>query len=77
VVGENRVHLVGHGRDQVAQEVAGHPRRDRLVQLDKGELARAIDGNEQVKATLLGNRLLPWRCRQRCRLERVRWGMVA
>jgi hypothetical protein len=39
------MHLVGHGRDQGAQEVARDAAGDLLVQLDKGELGRAVDRN--------------------------------
>ena len=39
---EHRVPVVGHGLDQVAEEVAGHAGRGLLVQLDKGELGRAV-----------------------------------
>src|SRR5215211_6211498 len=34
IVGENRMHPVGHGRDQGAQEVARHTAGDLLMQLD-------------------------------------------
>ena len=49
VVGEHRVDLVRHGRDQGPQEVARHPPCGFLMQLGEGELARAIDGDEQVE----------------------------
>src|SRR4028119_615209 len=42
VVGEHRVDPVGHGRDEVTKEVARNAPRRLLVQLDKGELARAV-----------------------------------
>ena len=55
------MHLVGYGLDQVAQEVAGHPRVSLLVQLDeacpelrrRGEPGRAVDGHEGVELALL------------------------
>ena len=51
---EHRVDLVGHGRDKVAEEVARDAPRRLLVQLDKGELGRAVDGHEEVELALLG-----------------------
>jgi putative ABC transport system permease protein len=54
VVGEHRVDPVGHGRDEVTKEVARNAPRRLFVQLDKGELARAVDGHEQVKPALFG-----------------------
>jgi hypothetical protein len=53
VVSENRVHLVGHGFDQVVQKVARHARCDLLMQLNKGELRCAVDGHEEIEAALL------------------------
>ena len=43
---------VGHGLDERAQEVAGDAARGFLVQLDKGELGGAVDGNQQVEPAL-------------------------
>ncbi len=43
------MNLVGHGLNEMAQEVARHPARGPLVQLDEGELGRAVDGDEQVE----------------------------
>ncbi len=57
VVSENRMDLVGHSPDEGAQEVAGNLRRGLLVQFHIGELARAIDGNEQVELALFGAHL--------------------
>ena len=54
LVGEHRVDRVGHGRDEVTEEVARAAPRRLPVQLNKGELARAIDGHEQVEPALLG-----------------------
>ena len=55
VVGEHGVNPVGHGRDQVAEEVARDTPRCLLVQLHKGELGRAVDGDQQVELALLGS----------------------
>src|SRR5436189_2917319 len=55
IVGENRVNSVGHSRDQGAQEVARNAASDPLMQLDKGELGRAIDRDQPVKLALLGS----------------------
>jgi hypothetical protein len=46
------VHLVGHSRDQGAQEVSSNPGCGFLIQLSKGKLAGAIDGDEQIKPPL-------------------------
>ena len=54
VVGEHGVDLVGHGRDEATKEVARDTPRCLLVQLDKGELGRAVDGDEEVELALLG-----------------------
>jgi hypothetical protein len=53
VVGENRVNLVRNGRDQGAQEVACDTAGDLLMQLDKGDLGRAVDRNKQGELALL------------------------
>ena len=55
VVGENRVNPVGHGRDQGAQEVGRNAPSAPLMQLDEGELGRAVDRDQQVKLALLGS----------------------
>ncbi len=49
VVGENRVDLVRHGRDQRPQEVTRHTPCGFLMQLGKGKLSRAINGHKQVE----------------------------
>lgn len=49
VVGEHRVHPVGHGLDQVAQEVTGYAARGPRVQLDEGEPGGPVDGHEQLE----------------------------
>ena len=49
VVGENRVDLVRHGRDQRPQEITRHAPCGFLMQLGKGEFRRAINGHEQIK----------------------------
>jgi len=38
----------------VTKEVARHTPRRPLVQLDKGELGRAVDSHEEVELALLG-----------------------
>lgn len=48
VVGKHRVHLVGHGLDEIPEEVAGNPPCRLLVQLDESELAGAIYSDDQV-----------------------------
>ena len=54
VVGQHRVHLVGHGGDEAAQEVCGSAARDLFVQFDKGELGGAVDRHQQVELALRG-----------------------
>ena len=49
VVGEHCVHLVGHGLDKVPEEVACDPPRGSSMELNEGELGRAVDGDEQVE----------------------------
>ncbi len=57
VIRQDRVYLVGHGCDQVPEEVARDTGSGLLVQLDEGELGRAVDGDEQVEPALLGAHL--------------------
>ena len=57
VVSEDRVDLVGDGGDQAAQEVPGGAARHLLMQLDKGELRRPIDGDDEVELALRGSNL--------------------
>ena len=57
VVGQHGVHPVGHGGDQALKEVTGHTLGNPLVQLHKGELGRAVDGNQQVELALLSAHL--------------------
>jgi hypothetical protein len=47
------VYLVGHGCDQVPEEVARDTGSGLLVQLDEGELGGSVDGVEQVELALL------------------------
>jgi hypothetical protein len=54
VVGEHGVHAVRRGLKQGTQEVGGDARGGALVQLGKGELRGAVDGNEKVELALLG-----------------------
>ena len=49
VVGEHRVHPVGHGLDEMPEEIARDPPRRSSMELDEGELGRAVDGDEQVE----------------------------
>ena len=44
-----RVHLEMHDLDEIAEEVARDPPRGLLVQLQEGELGRAVNGDEQVE----------------------------
>lgn len=48
VVGQNDVDAVGHGRDQIAQELRRDHLATFLMQLDKRELARSIDRHKQA-----------------------------
>ena len=48
IVGQNRVDLVRHGFEQVFEEFLGRSPVDCLGELDDGELARAVGGNEQA-----------------------------
>jgi hypothetical protein len=54
IVGQYRVHLVGHCSDEPVQEVASGGGLGLLVQLDEGELAGPVDADEHVKLALLG-----------------------
>ena len=54
VVGEHGVYLIGHGVDQVAQELGCNAPCGLLVELGKGELADAVDGHEHVELALFG-----------------------
>ena len=57
VVGEHRVDAVRHGLDQGDEEGRRGDAGGALDQLDKGELAGAIDGDEQVELAFRGLRL--------------------
>ena len=106
VVGKNRVNPVRDSLDQPAQEICGVASRDRLAELDKGELRGPVDRDEEIELALGGSNLgdidmeiadriglelplrerlspstsgsleIPWRCKQRCNDERVKWGIV-
>jgi hypothetical protein len=54
VVGQDRVDLVRDGRDQLFEERAGGHHRGASDQADEDELARAVDGDEQVKLSFGG-----------------------
>jgi len=54
VVGQHRVHLVGYGGDEAAQEVSGGAARDLFVQFDKGELGGPVDGHQEIELALSG-----------------------
>ena len=54
VVGEHGVDFIGHGRGEMAKEVARDTPRRLPVQLHKGGLARAVDSYEEVELALLG-----------------------
>jgi hypothetical protein len=57
IAGEHGVDGVGHGGHQGVQEVGGDAAGGLAVQLGEGELARAIDGDEEVEPALLGAHL--------------------
>lgn len=48
-VGEGRVDFVGNRRDEVAQELGCDHLGGPLLQFDIGELARLIDGHEELQ----------------------------
>jgi hypothetical protein len=54
IVGQHGVDRVGHGGSEVAKEVACDAPGRLLVKLDKGELGRSVDGDEEVELALLG-----------------------
>lgn len=54
VIGQNRVDLVGNGSDQGDEEGPSRHPVGALDQLHEGELARPIDGHEQVELALGG-----------------------
>jgi hypothetical protein len=68
VVGKNRMNLVRHGRDEVAEEVGGDPRGCFFMQLGKGEFRRSVDGDEEIELAFLGPLL------RQCRYGRSRSG---
>ena len=57
VVGEDGMDPVRDRGDQAAQEVPGGAARHLLVELDKGELRRSVDGDEQVELALPSSNL--------------------
>jgi len=57
VVGEHGVNRVRDRSDEGSEEVGRHPSRGPLVKLDEGELARAVDGHEEVKLAFLRSHL--------------------
>ena len=54
VIGQHRMDLVGHGLNQGAQEVGRGARRCLGVQLSEGELAGAVDSDEEVELAFGG-----------------------
>jgi hypothetical protein len=52
VVNQHGVDLVGNSGDQVAQEVGSDTGGGLLVQFDKGELRRPVDGDQQIQPAL-------------------------
>lgn len=54
VVGQHRVDLVRNRGNEMPEEVGSRPAGHLFVQFDKGELGRAIDGDQQVELALLG-----------------------
>ena len=53
MVSQDRVHLLRHGLDQRAQEVAGNPGGHLLVQLHERELVGAVNPNQRIEPFLL------------------------
>jgi hypothetical protein len=54
VVGEHGVDPVGHGGDEGDEEGRGGDPGGRLHQLDEGELAGAVDGDEEIELAFGG-----------------------
>lgn len=54
IVGQHGVDLVGHGRNQVAQEITGDAPSGLFVQLDEGGLRGPINPYEQIELALFG-----------------------
>ena len=105
VVRQDGMNLVGHSGDQSDKEGGDRHAVGALYQMNEGEFAGAVDGQEEIEFALRRShfgdvdvkeayrigvelpirRLSPstsgrpgsWRCRQRCRLDRVRCGIVA
>ena len=55
VIGENRIDLVGHGRDEVAKEPGGNLGGRFRMQLGKGEFRRSVDGDEEIELAFFGS----------------------
>lgn len=49
VVGEHRVRPVGHGLNEMPEEVACDPPRGSFMELKEGKLSRAVDDDEQLE----------------------------
>ena len=45
---------VGHGRDKMAKEFGGNPGGRFLMQLDKAEFRRSIDGDKEMELAFFG-----------------------
>jgi hypothetical protein len=54
VIGENRMDFVGYGRDKMAKEFGGDLGGRFLMQLDKGEFRRSIDGDKEMELAFFG-----------------------
>jgi hypothetical protein len=54
VIGENSMDLVGHGRDKMAKELSGNLGGRFIMQLDKGEFRRSIDGDKEMELAFFG-----------------------
>lgn len=52
IVAENRMDLLGHGRDETAKEAGGGLGSCFLMQLDEGELRRPVDGDKEMELAL-------------------------
>ncbi len=54
VIGENHMDFVGHGRNKMAKEFGGNLGGRFLMQLDKGEFRRSIDGDKEIELPFFG-----------------------
>ena len=57
VIGQHRMQLVGHGLDEIAEKLGCDHLGRSGMQFGVSELARAVDGHEQVELPLFGSNL--------------------